>query len=431
MLGTRLFVTLALSSCLAAASACTASVAYKQPHDKEAPPADGDPAASVTPPVDKPPTTTQPPGPDPSVALDPNDAKAFDAFVADKMTAGKIPGITLAIVRSGKLAYAHAYGLADKEANKPMSTQSIIEIASISKTVTGLSLMQLEDAGKVALDEDVSKYLLKPLRNPRFPNDPITLRQLMTHTSSIESNDQVLDPLFAEGADSPTSLADLTAQYFYTGGRQYSINNFGTTKPGTTMSYCNICIALVGYVVERVSGKPFQTYTKENVFAPLGMTSTTWLLAETDKTRLATPYEINPRTGAQSPAPHLGLPDWPAGSLKTTASDYALYLAAISSGGAAGDKRLLPKAKMDDMLRVQLPAAAAGQGLVFYESNRNGATVWGHNGSLPGISSIMDFTPGTGNGVVVLTNTDWPESPNPEPALVTIETKALELAAKK
>jgi hypothetical protein len=92
---------------------------------------------------------------------------------------------------------------------------------------------------------------------------------------------------------------------------------------------------------------------------------------------------------------------------------------------------VLPAATMDEMLKEQLPQVAQGQGLIFYESDRNGATVWGHNGSLEGISSVMDFTPGTGNGAIVFSNTDWPASPTPEPALITIETKALALASKK
>lgn len=425
MMCTRPSLALLLASL--AAAACTTPYMEQLPLSEGAleSPDGGDPGESVS----APPNGGTPV--DLSVALAAGEAKALDSFVVQQMTAGRIPGVTLAIVRAGKLAYTHAYGLADKEANTPMTTQSILGIASISKTVTGVSLMQLADEKKVNIDGDVSKYLLSPLRNPRFPDTPITLRQLLTHTSSIVSNGEVLGPLFAEGADSPSSLSDLTAQYFYEGGSHYSLNNFGTTAPGSTTTYCNVCLALVGYVIERVSGSPFQTYTKDKIFAPLGMTSTTWLLADTEKSRLATPYSVDPQSNLQQRAPHLGLPDWPAGSLKTTASDYARFLAAIASRGAAGGTRILAKTTMDEMLRIQSPLLGPDQGLIFYESARNGAKVWGHSGALDGIASVMDFVPGSGNGAVVLSNTDWPQSPTGEPALIAIEAKALELAAKQ
>jgi CubicO group peptidase (beta-lactamase class C family) len=376
------------------------------------------------------PPSVQVPAQDPSVALDAADIAALDALVANRMASAKLAGVTLAVVRSGKLAYAHAYGLADTDTGTPMTTSSILEIASISKTVTGVAVMQLEAAGKVKLDDNVSKYLDKPLRNPRDEKAVITLRMLLTHTSSIVSNDDALAPLFTEGSDATITLAELTRQYFYPDGPLYSSqDNFAPEAPGTGSHYCNMCLALVGHIVERVSGQPFATYTKENIFAPLGMNSTTWLLAETDKTRLATPYAQS-SASSLTRVPHLGLPDWPAGSMKTTPSDFALFLAAVASGGATAKARILSEAATSEMLRVQFPSVDDTQGLAFMTTQRNGTTVWGHEGSLPGIASTMNFMPATGNGVAVFSNTDWRGVPEQQEPLVQIEAKALELATR-
>ncbi len=138
-----------------------------------------------------------------------------------------------------------------------MTTSSIIEVGALSATVTGVALMQLIAAGKVQLDADVSSYLGVSVRNPKFPNDPITLRALLTQTSSIVQNDLVLDALVESDAESKSTLPDLTQQYFVPSGKLYAASNFANATPGTSLAYCDVCVALVGRVVERVSGVPF------------------------------------------------------------------------------------------------------------------------------------------------------------------------------
>jgi CubicO group peptidase (beta-lactamase class C family) len=379
------------------------------------------------------PGPTEPtPSPDPTKSPPPDNAPSsldtseLDALVADQMKRASLPGVSLAVVKNGKVAAARAYGLANREKNEAMRTESIIEVASISKTITAVSVMQLVEQGKLSLDGDVGTAAGTAVRNPGFPNDAITIRMLLTHTSSIFANEQVLDASVAEGADTAVALADFPRAYFTPGGRFYAAQNYSPVRPGTSWDYCNVCIALLGAVVERAAGVPFERYTKDHVFTPLGMTSTTWRFADTDPSRLATPYDTS---GA---VPNLGVVDWPAGGLKTTATDLARFAAAMSTNGAGvvAEKTVL------DMLRPETTIdSPTPQGFVFYQPNHRIADVWGHTGDLPGISSAMVLDPGKGTAAVVIANGAWPELSAAVPSeadtpLVRIEAKAMELARK-
>lgn len=404
-------------------SACTQAPAVLAPPDRGDDP-DPDPGRDPVDAPEKPTTPSKPaptttPAPDPSVALSEKDAKELDDYVASRMSAGKVPGVTLAVFRSGKLAYAKGYGLANKATNKKMAPDTIINVASISKTITGVALMQLEAAGKVKLDDDVSKYTGVVIKNPRFPNDPITLRMLLTHTSSIVSNDAQLEQAYAADADASVTLAQVVQGSFTQGGRWYTPQIFGNTRPGTSFSYCNVCLATVGLVVERVSGVPFAKFTKDNIFTPLGMSSTTWLLADTDKSRLATPYS-GPQ---QRPEPQIGLPDWPAGSLKTTASDLAAFASAVALA------KILAKPSVDQMLKPQAPSAPGPWGLVFYETDYAGIRAWGHGGDLYGIGTVYGFTTSKADGAVALANADRSQT-GPSPVDM-IEEKAIAIATRR
>jgi CubicO group peptidase (beta-lactamase class C family) len=367
---------------------------------------------------------TNPSGGDPTAPA--FDTKEIDAFVDGKLKATPgIPGISIALVKGGKVVAARAHGLADREANQPMKPETILEVASISKTITGVAMMQLVGEGKIGLDTDLSMYLGRTLRNPRFTSTAITPKMLATHTSSIVGNDEALDALFVNDADSTLPLEALPRQFLEQGGQYYSTQSFATTAPGTTWRYCNLCVGIVGHLVEKVSGTTLTARTKEKIFTPLGMTSTAWMLAETDKSRLVTPYSINPRTGQAERTPHFGLPDWPAGSLKMTATDLARFAAELSTGGA----KLLPKTALDSMLKVHFTAGTRNpdQGLSFMRWSVGGKDVWGHDGALPGIASVFSFLPNEGLAVVVLANADTEVA---EPTLLSIHEKAYAELAK-
>ena len=120
------------------------------------------------------------------------DSTLDDFIEAKRLEAGMV-GLGAAIVVDGKLIWAKGYGAADREASKPFTADTVMNIGSISKTFTGVALMRAVEEGKLSLDDDVSMHLPFPVRNPRFPDDPITLRQLATHTSGIVDRDAVYE----------------------------------------------------------------------------------------------------------------------------------------------------------------------------------------------------------------------------------------------
>lgn len=176
------------------------------------------------------------------------------------------PLAALAAVRlhEGKTIYQYYGGfsrLSDQTAS-PIRKDTLFRIASISKIVTTIGLMELVEQGKINLDHDVSDYLGFPLRNPDFPEIPITVRMLLNHTSSIRDADvYVLPP------DKPiSSFFDETHK---AGKSDYHFSYHDGHPPGTYFTYCNLCYGLVGTIIEKASGERFDQYQKRHVLAPL------------------------------------------------------------------------------------------------------------------------------------------------------------------
>ena len=154
--------------------------------------------------------------------------------------------------------------------------QSIFQIASISKTVTGVCAMRLVERGLLALDDDINPLTERvgrfSVRNPRHPDAAITLRMLLSMSSSI-TDSAVYSNSYTAG-DSQWSLARFCREYFAPDGSLFSASaNYGEAEPGASFAYSNVGAGLVGFLVEAASGTTFAEFAEENVFGPLGMTS--------------------------------------------------------------------------------------------------------------------------------------------------------------
>jgi CubicO group peptidase (beta-lactamase class C family) len=165
---------------------------------------------------------------------------SIDPSIERRMQEAGIVGLGAAIVINKKLVWSRGYGFADRERAVPFTHDTIMNIGSISKVITGAALMRAVQDGKLSLDEDVNKYLPFKVANPSFPDEPITLRQLATHTSSITDRSSVYAAAYHFGRDSPQSLAGFLYDYFASGGKNYSKDNFLGSKPGTHREYSNI-----------------------------------------------------------------------------------------------------------------------------------------------------------------------------------------------
>lgn len=350
----------------------------------------------------------------------------FDAYIAQQMADARIPGLSLGIVKGGRLVFAKGYGLAHIEENRPVTADTLFQIASVSKLFIATAAMQLYEEGTVDLDEDVNRYLPFSVRNPSFPDHPITLRMLLTHTSSIQDNCDAIPEQYRPG-DPTLPLSQLLFDYFDPSGRHYDPdNNFLPRPPGTSYEYANIGATLAAYVLEVASGVPFDRYCKERIFEPLGMTETSWRLADLDPSRIAMPYEIEGRQFV--PQGHYGYPHYPAGSVRTSVPQLARFLIAILQKGEIDGTRILQPASVEEMLREQVPGADDPQGIIWYWRFLGGSWDVGHNGSDNGEGACAFFRPDAGVGVLWMMNIGWNDAN--DAASIRIETRMYEEAAR-
>lgn len=321
-------------------------------------------------------------------------------FITERMSEARVPGLSAAIIVDGEIRAAGAWGLANVEEDRAVSTETLFNLASVSKTVTGVAVMMAVEDGDLDLDADVNDILPFQVDHPSS-NDPITLRMLLTHTSGISDNWDVLEELYVDG-DSPIALGDFLEDYLSEGGAYYDADWNFWGDPGEIYDYSNVAVSLAGYLVEAATGTPFDTFCERRIFEPLGMDETGWHLADIDEDNLAMPYAWS--DGDWEPYGFYGYPDYPDGGLRSSAPQMARFLAAIAEGGTYDGERLLAEATVDDMLSPQVTELDETQGLIWYSWELGRDTVWGHNGADDGVSTEILFRESDGAGVVILTN---------------------------
>jgi len=288
----------------------------------------------------------------------------LDGKLPDALKNGDIPGAVVTVVKDGQVVTTRGYGWSDTGASggNPVAVdpqKSLFRVASISKIPTSISAMQLVEQGKVDLDADISAYLDFEIER-RF-DEPLTLRHLLTHSAGFEEH----------GSLTPTTdleayvKNDPPAQVF---------------APGTTPGYANYGMALAGYIVQRVSGQPFETYVREHVLEPAGMTSSTYEqpLPKGMADLLGPGYTS---TGEEDPFALMG--DFPAGSLTVSAPDFAAFMNAQLSRSP----KLLREETWEQMWspglgeeRLGNRAKAGEMGLGYFELTRNGRRIVEHGG---------------------------------------------------
>jgi CubicO group peptidase (beta-lactamase class C family) len=255
--------------------------------------------------------------------------------------------------------------------------------------------------GVLDLDAPISDVLPYDVVHPAAPGVPITARMLAAHVSGIRDNWNVMDPLYVKGSDCPVALDGFLEAYFTPGGQYYwDDRNFYGDGPLAANRYSNLGAALGAMVVQSVTGTPFDAWTDEVIFTPLGMDSATWFLADSDPATLAVPYAS--RDGALEPLGHFGFVDWPSGQLRASAVDMARLLAAFMTDGGG----VLDPSTNAAQREIQFPDLDESQGLLWYRWTLDGAEVWGHDGSEFGSATEIVARLEDGVGAVVLMNSE-------------------------
>jgi CubicO group peptidase (beta-lactamase class C family) len=326
----------------------------------------------------------------------------LDSFILAAMNTYHIAGVAACVVKDGQIIWTGSYGHAIIEQDIPVADTTLFMLASISKTFTGAALMQLWEAGLFELDDDINDYLPFTVFNPNHPEWVITFRELLTHTSSIKDNWEVMLSVYAWG-DSPIPLGDYVEGYLTPGGEYYSATaNFYTWAPQHGWSYCNEAFALVAYLVEVITGVPFDQYCQDSLFTPLGMYETSWFLVNLDTNNVAMPYHYG--GGTYVPQGYYGYADYPAGQLRTSSIELARHLTAFLQKGEIDGVTILDSATVEEMTTIQYPDLSTSQGLVWFHNYVGGRWVWRHGGGDAGVATLASCCPDENSAVVVLTN---------------------------
>ncbi len=332
---------------------------------------------------------------------------------------GLSPAFAFAIVDDNGVRWTGAFGQADIESAKRADADTVFTMASVSKTLIGTAGAIAAREGKLDPDADINDYLSFSVEHPGAPETPITFTNLATHTSGIIDDEAVYETAYAFGETVyPEALRNWLISYLSPGGERYdAAKNFHESAPGAQYEYSNIAAALAAQVIEDAVGEPFAAYTRKKILKPLGMDDTSWFLSELNTDNIATPYKRN-EDGSFAPYEMYALATWPDGGLRASVSDLATYLAAIVGKGEAGKKKLFDRTTFEILLSPvdlhdveDLPNSFLMKGLFW--SGRTAPSIVpprmaiGHNGSDPGMTTLMYFDPLMDRGAIALSNADF------------------------
>ncbi len=321
-------------------------------------------------------------------------------------------GIAAAVVKDGQIVYNESFGFKDLETKTPLANDDIMRIASISKSFTATSLLQLVDKGIISLDDDVSNLIGFKIRNPHHPDVPITLRMVLSHTASIRDKEDyfTLDHL------NPAVYGDCIESYF-----EY--------RPGEGYNYSNMGLNLAGSILEKVSGQRFDDYVRENVINRLGLYGG-HNIDSLDANKFALIYSYEDSTFVKSEGAYRSraeeMPDYimgyttpifsPTGGVKISAHDLAVYMMMHMNYGEYNGVRIISE---ESAKAMQTPVwMSKGDedeqyGLCLKEFtdyiddpkyNVAGSYPVGHTGGAYGLNSIMIWSPADNWGIVAMTN---------------------------
>ncbi|HEY2466843.1 MAG TPA: serine hydrolase domain-containing protein [Terracidiphilus sp.] len=335
-------------------------------------------SAPVTHPPAIAPTTTVPISAHP---LDQADLAAFfDGILDLQLERSDIGGASVLVMKDGNTLLEKGYGYADVKARKPVDPGStIFRLASISKLFTWVSVMQLEEQGKLNLDADINQYLDFKIR-AAF-DKPITLRNLMTHTGGFE---ETLDDIIILDPKKATTLRD------------YVIHNqpMRIFPPGEIPAYSNYGVGVASYIVQRVSGEPFEQYVNNHIFAPLGMTHSSFY-QPLQKPLAGLPSEGYRDNTTKPPVGFEIFNPVGAGGISSSAGDMGRFGQALLNGGELDGKRILKPETLALMWTPQFQASSQLPPICmgFYQDWRNHLRWIGHEGDLIAFHSLFFVEP--------------------------------------
>ncbi|MDO8616770.1 MAG: serine hydrolase domain-containing protein [Dehalococcoidia bacterium] len=328
---------------------------------------------------------------------------ALEAYVETERRRADVAGVAVAAFNREGLLFAGGSGYADLSREERVTPDTLFRAASITKLFTTTLVLEEVEAGRLALDQPVNSYLddaTQVLDRHGAPADTVTVRHLLTHTSGLPVSWRGLEygpapyRLLVNGLRSMHTLQDLVS-----GQRT-------VRPPGKRIVYSNGAFELLGYLVQRLNGKPYEELLRERVLEPLGMTASAIRVAPGGP-GVATPYGGLMTGAGRKPAPALRNYSGPAGALVTSAAELSRFGQMVLRGGELDGNRVLSAETLKDATNFHAknqPDLDEGLGLGFWATEYRGRRLAGHDGGLAGVSTRIVMSPEDGAGVVVLSN---------------------------
>jgi CubicO group peptidase (beta-lactamase class C family) len=325
-------------------------------------------------------------------------ARDLDIFIEGAMGAGVTPGMAVAVVRDDEIIYAKGFGFSDRERDVRVTPDTQFYIASTTKSLTALTGALLAARGEIDLNTSLSRALPRARIHPQVAADQITLRDLLTHTHGIQPGGPVDFRAAFTGDVTNEQLLDV-------------LRFHGPASTGRAFVYSNLGYNIFGLVIDTRFKEGWKAVIHREVFAPLGMRSTTASMSKTDKNRLALPYEL--RQGRPERVEYAKYDEnmHPAGGHVSTAQDLARYLLAHINGGRIDGQQALPESAIRATHQLQVPQNRKfgsfdrfGWGLGWDLARYNGDTTLQRFGGFQGFFSHVSFMPERKVGVIVLAN---------------------------
>ena len=354
----------------------------------------------------------------------------LEGFINEQVASSPMPGLACAAVVEDEVVWSYGSGWADVERQVPMRSDTIMNVASVSKPVTATALLRLWEETGFDLDANISSLLGFDVRNPHHQDAPMTTRQLLAHRSSIMDG-----PAYEAGYVCGCPSEDLETwlkAYLVPGGQYYSATeNFHMWSPGTEAppeaprAYSNVGYGLISLLLEKVSGTSFAAYCANRIFCPLGMHATSWFLDDIPPERHASLYSLVPDNpdelgfgGVEVVREQLPLartaepgslfkhclyshPIKADGMLRTSVDELARFVGLYTNGGAFQGEQILRRSTLEMMLSTN----HFGHALCWKGGKLDDGRVrWHHGGSDPGVGTLLLFEPAQQLGILLFSN---------------------------
>ena len=332
-----------------------------------------------------------------SHAVTQGDVEAWlDGFMPYAIGRGSIPGAVVVVVKDGQILVQKGYGFADVAKRTPVDpAKTLFRPGSVSKLVTWTAVMQLVEKGKIDLDADIAKYVDFPV--PGRDGKPITMRQILTHTTGME---EIVRGLITSKPSDAITLEAYLKRWVPT--RIFS--------PGETPAYSNYATTLAGYIVQRVSGQSFDDYVDQQIFAPLDMKHSSF--------RQPLPASLLPlasngyKVGTDKPEGYEIVNPAPADALAASGEDMGRFMIAHLQNGAYGSNRILEEATAKQMHGTAMTFLPPLNRMLlgFYETNVNGHRSISHAGDTQWFHSDLSLFLDDGLGLYISMNSSGKEA---------------------